>query len=143
MNHKRIKKMKKLFLILILPILALLSGCAEMNSKFDCPMRPGVSCRSLDEVNAKVDSGEIGSSSTVLTYHPSTKNISPHQIVPRLFSELRVRKPLRYGESVQRIWIAPFEDTAGNYHQESDIYTIVKPGHWIGYPVKAINSNEE
>ncbi len=36
------------------------SGCAEADSKFDCPMKPGVSCSSLDQVNAKVDRGEIG-----------------------------------------------------------------------------------
>lgn len=140
--------MKKLWLMLILPILApltSLSGCAEMNSTFDCPMKPGVSCASLDEVNAKVDRGEIGSSSTELP-HPSTKNISLNQTQPTeppSFSEARWKKPLRYGESVQHIWVAPYEDTAGNYHQESDIYTIVKPGHWIGYPVKAIASDEE
>lgn len=134
-------------LILILPVIILLSGCAEMNSKFDCPMKPGVSCASLDQVNAKVDRGEIGSSPMPeSTYHASVKNSSfsrTRLIEPAYFTSPDVRKPLRYGETVQRIWIAPFEDKSGNYHQESDIYTIVKPGHWIGYPVKSINNDEE
>lgn len=135
---------KKLFFML--PVLISLTGCAGMNSQFDCPMKPGVSCRSLDQVNAKVDRGEITGESTELTYHPRPKYMSSHQTQLTqsvTFSGLQTRKPLRYGESVQRIWIAPFEDTSGNYHQESDVYTIVKPGHWIGYPVKAINGDEE
>jgi conjugal transfer pilus assembly protein TraV len=138
--------MKKLFLILMIPVPILLSSCAEMNSKFDCPMKPGVSCASLDEVNARVDRGEIGSVPAELTYRPVASNYVVNQkqlISPASFNEIGVRKPLRYGESIQRIWVAPFEDTSGNYHQESDIYTIVKPGHWIGYPIKAINNEEE
>ncbi len=127
-------------------MMILLSGCAEMNSKFDCPMKPGVSCSSLDQVNAKVDRGEIGSSTTEPTDYTSVKNNSFNQtqsMKPVYMVSPSVRKPLRYGETVQRIWIAPFEDTSGNYHQESDIYTISKPGHWIDYPVKSINTEEE
>ena len=136
----------KIFLIVMLPILISLTGCASMNSNFDCPMKPGIMCASLDEVNAKVDRGEIGNEPIELTYHP-LNNKPFHQA--RLLEPAscddnpEIRKPLRYGESVMRVWVAPFEDTVGNYHKESDIYTIVKPGHWIGYPVKAINDDEE
>jgi type IV conjugative transfer system lipoprotein TraV len=49
-------------------------------------------------------------------------------------------EPLRFGETVQRIWIAPYEDTEGNYHQDSLIYAIMKGGHWIGKPVKVVQS---
>lgn len=47
-------------------------------------------------------------------------------------------QPLRYGETVQRIWVTPYEDSEGNYHEDSTLYTIVKKGHWIGNPLKAV-----
>ena len=47
-------------------------------------------------------------------------------------------QPVRYGETVQRIWIAPYEDTEGNYHQDSFMYSVMKGGHWKGNPVKNI-----
>lgn len=134
-------------IIITLPILILLSGCAEMNSKFDCPMTPCVRCESLDQVNARVDRGEIGASTgTASTRHAIDRNYSCTQIYSikqPCFVNASIRKPLRYSETVQHIWIAPFEDTSGNYHQESNIYTIAKPGHWIASPVKEINYDEE
>jgi hypothetical protein len=39
----------------------LLPGCADLNSNFDCLMKPGVVCKSLDEVNSLVDQGKLGS----------------------------------------------------------------------------------
>lgn len=52
--HKKIIVMG----FLLLPLL--LTGCAAMNTNFDCPMKPGVTCESLDSINAKVDRGKIG-----------------------------------------------------------------------------------
>jgi hypothetical protein len=53
--------MKKLLTIL-LPML--LASCTNMNAKFDCPMKNGVRCESLDKVNARVDNGEMGRDET-------------------------------------------------------------------------------
>jgi hypothetical protein len=47
---------------LIISTLGLLAGCAGLNSQFDCPMPPGVMCKSLDEVNRMVDQGKLGRS---------------------------------------------------------------------------------
>jgi type IV conjugative transfer system lipoprotein TraV len=46
--------------------------------------------------------------------------------------------PFRYGETVQRIWVAPYTDTENNYHQDSFMYVIIKDGHWVGTPVKSL-----
>lgn len=97
----------------------LLTGCSNLNSQFDCPMRPGVHCESLDQVNSRVDRGEIAYES-------------------RLISSSSVRRH----ETVLPVWIAPYEDTDGNYHQASEVYAIVKPGYWQGHPPKAITSDE-
>ncbi len=41
---------------------AALMGCGELNSQFTCPMKPGVSCQSLDQVNTLVDQGKLAQS---------------------------------------------------------------------------------
>lgn len=126
---------------LVLMMLIFLSGCAKMNAQFDCPMKGGLSCASLDDVNAKVDRGEIGESEYA-SNHSMLVNHITYQ--PSVYStKAPLSKPKRIGEKVQHIWIAPFEDTAGHYHGESDIYTVIKPGVWIGYPTKKINDHEE
>lgn len=115
-----------------------LSACSTMNSSFDCPNKAGVNCKSLDQINGMVDTGQIrgqsdigGSSldvnSPVFEAFPVTTSYAPGQ-------------PLRYGETVQRIWVAPYEDSEGNYHQDNLVYAIVKGGHWIGKPVKSIKA---
>jgi conjugal transfer pilus assembly protein TraV len=134
--------MKKIFCIL--PMSIVLVGCSEMNSQFDCPMKPGIRCESISSINSRVDRGEIGhtkSTSISVTKVPAMplykdSNIGRYQYSGR-------GEPLRYGETVQRVWVAPFEDKQGNYHQESDIYTVVKPGHWIGAPLKETNADGE
>ena len=98
------------FLLLILPVL--LTGCAAMNSDFDCGVKPGVMCKSLDQVNAMIDQGELGGKEKTFD-------------VP-----FKPGVPYRHSDTVMRIWIAPYEDVQGNYHQESVIYTVIKPGRW-------------
>ena len=42
--------------------------------------------------------------------------------------------PVRYGEGVMRLWIAPYEDTDGNYHQANRVYSVVQEGQWMHNP---------
>jgi len=131
-------KMKIINLIILLQTI-LLTACSSLNSSFDCPMKPGVRCENLDQVNAQVDHGELGASNINTTsQHPSVQDMMNDKS-PSSYKEvgyLQKGEPLRYDETVMRVWIAPYEDLSGNYHQESDIYSVVKPGHWIGYPPK-------
>lgn len=125
--------------------MTLLAGCSSLNSQFDCPMKPGVRCESIDSVNARVDRGELGqaeikTSASTCCYAPIDYKPNSHFSKRNYFSK---GEPIRYAETVRRVWMAPYEDTAGNYHQESEIYTIAKPGHWIGYPLKGTVGNED
>jgi conjugal transfer pilus assembly protein TraV len=122
----------------VILFIASLSACNAMNSSFDCPNKAGTSCKSLDQINRMVDSGQLQSKPDVSmsnSYHktPEFQSVTS-------FSNYKPGEPLRYGETVQRIWIAPYEDTEGNYHQESVLYTIVKDGHWIGTPVQSVKA---
>lgn len=139
----RIVMLKKIGWIGLLFCGLLLSGCAKMNSKFDCPMKPGVMCESLDQVNAQVNQGTLGGTSTSMT--PTCKNCETQKnkdfgnfTTPYPTIAMNPGDPVRYGETVLRIWMAPYEDKDGNYYQPTILYTVVKPGHWIGQPVKAI-----
>lgn len=121
----------------------LLNACCSLNSEFECPMKPGIRCESLDQVNARIDRGEIGR--PPLSSTPccgKANNLTPTPVAYKNEINIGKREPLRYGETVMRVWVAPYEDTAGNYHQESDIYTVVKPSHWIGFPPKESNEEE-
>lgn len=121
----------KILLAIITPIV--MSGCASMNSDFDCPMKNGVRCQSLDEVNAAVDRGELGGSGVAVDVsRPSYTNVTYLQYKDGTSSKLR------YPEDVMRVWIAPYEDTNGNYHQASSVYTVTRPGYWMGNPPKEI-----
>lgn len=122
----------------------LLSGCASLNSKFDCPVKPGVMCESIDQVNAQVDQGTLGGDATAsgcknctgVKGRPMPEGGNFTTPYPTL--AMNPGDPMRYGETVMRVWMAPFEDKDGNYYQPTVLYTIVKPGHWMGQPLKAI-----
>lgn len=132
--------MKRLIMMtLVFANLAALTGCTTMNSNFDCPNQAGVSCKSLDQINGMVDTGEIRGRTQAITCQAKVADSTEFQSFP-LRTSFIPGQPLRYGETVQRIWIAPYEDNEGNYHQDSLMYAIMKGGHWIGQPVKAVHS---
>ena len=124
--------MRIIQLMLISLVSQLLISCSSMNSNFDCPMSAGVMCKSMDQINGMVDSGLIHGGSQISDYRSiSDAEFQPYAVASGFYPGA----PLRYGETVQRIWIAPFEDTENNYHQDSYMYSIIKNGHWIGYPI--------
>lgn len=125
--------MRLLFLIIIS---CLMAGCAGMNAKFDCPRKPGVYCESLDQVNARVSRGELGNNTSEYSKPITFQSAATIQDSNARLKGLK--EPLRYGETVMHLWVAPFEDAEGNYHQASDIYTVVHPSFWIHHPPKSI-----
>ena len=132
MKSRMSKTMKKI--LFILSLIIALSGCASLNTQFDCPMKPGIRCESIDSIYARVDRGEIGNRQFAC-HSP----LPPTSVTLISYCSLSNSKPHRYGETVQRVWVAPFEDKEGNYHQESEIYTVVKQARWMGAPLKEIH----
>ena len=128
--------------ILILPAAILLSSCAEMNSQFDCPMKSGIRCESIDSINAKIDSGEIGAQNNHTAQTHSQVMFTYKDTLP--FSKFYFKdQPLRSNETVQHVWISPFEDKEGNFHQDSDIYTVTQDGHWVNTSLREIPGEEK
>lgn len=122
----------KLIYMSVLPLIIAISGCAQLNSQFDCPMKPGIRCESLDQVNARVDRGEIGYDDLETVNSYKTNMDIPTTDVPN-----------RVNESVLRVWIAPFEDDHSNYHEESIVYTISQPGRWVNHSKVITTRSEE
>lgn len=112
--------MKILMTLLLLPCFVL-TGCSTLNEEFDCPAPKGGSCKRMDQVYDIVN-GEGGIGHQSLAVAP---NSNP------LVVKGRPGEPLRYEEGVMRLWIAPYEDTDGNYHQANQVYSVVKEGQWI------------
>lgn len=115
-----------------------LTGCTSMNSSFDCPNKAGVRCKSLDQINGMVNNGQIRSHS-VMTNNVPVVSVDQPEFQP-FNGSMTGYSPMRYRETVQRIWIAPYEDTEGNYHAESFVYAVMKGGQWQGNPVKTVSS---
>ncbi len=143
--------MKHVLKIALLLSVLSLSGCAEMNSDFTCPMTNGMQCQRIDQVNGMVDQGAIDTTGMEATTSSSSapKLSTPDTDVQANIiqpypkdAEAIPGQPLRYGESVMRLWIAPYEDTEDNYHAPSLVYTVVQSGHWTGIPVQEIKGHE-
>lgn len=160
----------KVKILYIIASAILLSGCAGMNSDFGCNQVQGLSsCTSMWTVNHMANQGAFNNTTRVLT-DPNGQVITTStqqaaQTVSTNTSSAAVSsssnsstapnggtmgymaptpqpgKPIRASESVQQIWIAPWVDTSGNFHDSDYIYHVINPGHWIGAPVQAVQSS--
>ncbi len=127
-------------IISVLAVCLTLNGCSSMNSGFDCPNKAGVMCKNLDQINTMVDAGQIQGNSSFSGNSESKSSVNASNDDFQAFPTVagyQPGEPIRYGETIQRIWVAPYEDSEGNYHQDSYTYSVMKNGHWIGHPVKA------
>ena len=149
------------FLMIILVsglVSGLLSGCTGMNSSFACDGTASGNCQTLDQVNTLADEGYYrtqesdgagkGHGEEDQTQSFSYDSSQEGGAVPALLQgqhqvgEPLPGEPIRYGETVQRIWIAPYMDTQGDYNEPSYLYAVVQPGHWIGVPQQEITSED-
>ena len=131
----------KFMYILMLSFPFFLFGCSSMNSRFDCPHKPGVMCRSLDQVNDMVDREVFSKNSAPKVKTPKFPFLSSNTRSIEMIKQ-NIKKPLRVGEQVMKIWIAPYQDIQGNYHNESEIYTVVNKNQWaVPKEIDGISSN--
>lgn len=129
-----ILKKQNIMLVFVSVFTLLLSGCAGMNGKFDCNVSSGGKCAPMNHINKMANYGAFQDNRPYKTGNlMQTKNkISGYPL------NTFAGQPIRSNESVQQIWIGPYEDAIGNYHEPSYLYTVVKKGRWIGEPVNVI-----
>lgn len=123
----------------------MLSGCAGATSDFSCQATAAGGCTPVSQVNDKANagvfkseglSGEEGALSSTQTFQIRGRQSGYHAMTPA------AGEPVRAGERIQRIWIAPYQDLANNYHEPSYLYIVLEGPHWIGIPSKEIKLSE-
>jgi len=123
-----------------------LSGCIGMNSKFDCNVSSGGKCAPMNSIHKMADQGMFNSNSDgngndkrnrnnnhnhKLIENSTMAKLSTSQGYPSGVDNFFIGKPIRSAETVQQIWIGPYEDTNGNYHESAYLYAVVKKSRWI------------
>ena len=126
-------KIKRLSLLLMVAIMTL-TGCSTASESFDSEATKGVGSKSISEVNAMIDQGKIDGipgdkgdgkviapvvvQSPIPALSPETIVLSDHSVIHR--------QP----EQHLRIWMAPFQDGNGNFHEAAVIHTLLRPSFW-------------
>lgn len=139
-------KIKKLAAFSLLSSITLLTGCIGTGSHFDCNTVGGIQgCASLSDVKKMADQGDFNQDDK--SNHSSSALISDNSKPTGYFLKTPGAdtpgsgSPLRYGETLQNVWIAPYTTKDGSYMWASMTSIIVEPGHWIGEPPTAISQS--
>lgn len=121
-------------LIIASSVAVVLGGCAgtmsglDGGSRFACKAPDGVTCSSLSGTYANAVANNLPAlrreGKGDIKGNPDGK--SP-EIVGRAPSS---GDPIRSQPKVLRIWIAPWEDSDGDLHDQSYIYVMADPGRW-------------
>jgi len=110
------------------------TGCAgtltglEGESKFACKAPDGVTCSSLSGIYANAVANNLpalrkdGNGEQAAT--PQTRGAL---MIGQVASS---GDPVRIQPKVVRIWIAPWEDTDGDLHDQSYLYVVANSGRW-------------
>lgn len=114
-----------------------LTGCSTLTgidggSKFACKAPEGVVCSSLFGVYSNAVADNLPSSTRneqreAVAEAAPVANQGNSKIQGRVPSS---GEPIRTGQKVMRIWVAPFEDQDGDLHDQSYIYVVAHSGRW-------------
>jgi hypothetical protein len=106
----------------IIPISIFLSGCAGFGNKFDCNVDSEGRCIPMHQVNQMANYGAFAEkpSKSILIEKKENKNNQ----------NIYGAEPARTNEKIQQIWIGPYEDANGNYHEGSYVHAVVKKSSW-------------
>ena len=113
-----------------------LSGCVGMGSKFDCDVDSGGKCAPMHHINKMASQGVFNENSLYGTPKENALARAESKANRKNGYPLNAfdGTPIRSNENIQQIWIGPYEDTNGNYHEPSYVYAVIKKGRWFGEP---------
>ena len=138
-EQKRVQKTMRItygltLLTSFLSLTLLLAGCSTISETFDTKAVQGVGLKSISEVNAMVERGELRGLNTdtgvsantaplFLTQPPQNISVDEVQLSDRT---LVYRQP----EKHLRVWVAPFQGQSGNLHEGAVVHTLMHAGYW-------------
>lgn len=115
------------------------SGCAgnRIGEEWQCPMVQGVPCQSVVEADPAGPEGaggagaRHGAGTRQAVAAPPGANAAD---VPAQGEPVRAKEAdsanLRTPEVIGRIWIAPYVDDAGMYHEAAWVRVVIEPARW-------------
>lgn len=123
--------MRRIALLFLVP--GILGGCASNLSgvdggrQFACKAPDGVTCSSLSGVYANAVANNLPAQRTDAK---GDQRDEPRlgRVVGRAPSS---GEPIRSQPKVLRMWIAPWEDADGDFHDQSYVYVLADPGRWV------------
>ena len=122
------------------------SGLSGSNSDFKCKAPEGVACTSVSGVYANSVAGNIpGMEQSAPASKKDASDKASAQSTPDYASNTGVKgkfspraltapnsgDPIRIPPLVLRVWIAPWEDSDGDLHEQDYFYTVIANGRWM------------
>lgn len=122
--------------ILITALAVVLAGCSsfsglDASTQFACKAPDGILCESMSGIYANAAAQNLPGQRVHRT--PATgPQAQPAASAPALLPRpLSSGTPLRTPPRVLRVWIAPWEDSDGDLHDQSYVYLTVDTGRWV------------
>ena len=120
---------------LVVSLAFLLTGCSTTSETFDSKPGEGVGAKSITEVNAMVDRGELprtsqGGAGMGATLAPVFSHGAPQTVNVEAIELSNKTLIYRQPEKHLRVWIAPYQDSQGHLHEGSLIHALTMPGYW-------------
>lgn len=133
--------MKNKFLILLIPIVLLVTGCSLSGyggtSTFNCSAPEGVSCNSISGNYANSVAGTLplqtkNSAKNKSNLATSFATKTPKDgYNPANRETLESGMPIRSQTEILRLWIAPWLDNDGDLVDQSYTYVTLNEGRWL------------
>lgn len=125
--------MNHLSLTSIIVMLFAIQGCSitglSGKSEFSCNMPGEQGCKNLDQVYSMTKENREPLTRTDTTNAADTPSLVSERVsIPK--TTLNPDSPIYVAPQVQRIWMAPFEDSDGVLHDQSYRYLVLNNGGW-------------
>lgn len=121
---------------------ALLAGCAsfsglDASSTFSCKAPDGILCQSMSGVYANAEAHNLpgqrvaNDKGTPAGSPAKVQDAIPQAATGVLTKPIYSGTPIRTAPLVLRVWLAPWEDSDGDLHDQSYVYLPVDGGRWL------------
>ena len=126
-------------------LVSVLSGCASIGSgldsdtKFKCQAPEGVPCMSASGAYMNSLVHNLPGTVSQTSADAGTKPVASPEAVAASIQDAGIKRrtiantgtALRSAPRVVRLWIAPWEDSDGDLHDQMYVYLTVDPGRWV------------